>query len=381
MKKSSPRSPDYAKDWWKCEAIFDIAAKKKELAVLEELAASPSFWNSQNAAKDTIAKTNAIKAVTRPFDELSALADDASIMFELAQSEPEGEGRQQAFAEAAELVGKAEAVHAKLETQSLLNGPLDSCNAWLTLHAGAGGTESCDWANMLYRMYQRYCERNGFEVETADISPGDEAGISAVTFNVQGANAYGFLKAERGVHRLVRISPFDSNARRHTSFVSLDVIAELNDEVEVEIKDDDLDITTCRSSGAGGQHVNKTDSAIRIRHVPSGIVVECQAERSQHKNKAKAMSILKAKLYELEQDKKRAAMDKFYGEKGANAWGSQIRSYVLQPYTMAKDLRTGIQTGNVQAVLDGDIGAFIEGWLKWKSAGGSLAVKPDDDDD
>ena len=343
------------------------------------MAASPDFWNSQTAARETIGKTNAVKAVTRPFDELNALVDDSDVMFELAVSEPKGAARDAAFAETAALVERAEAAHARLETQSLLNGPLDSCNAWLTLHAGAGGTESCDWANMLFRMYQRYCERNGFEVETANISPGDEAGITAVTFNVIGPNAYGFLKAERGVHRLVRISPFDSNARRHTSFVSLDVIAEIDNEIEVEIKEDDLDITTCRSSGAGGQHVNKTDSAIRIRHIPSGIVVECQAERSQHKNKAKAMSILKAKLYELEQDKKRATMDKFYGEKGAIAWGSQIRSYVLQPYTMAKDLRTGVQTGNVFAVLDGELTPFIEGWLKWKSAGGKKIVVGDEE--
>ena len=302
-------------------------------------------------------------------------------MLELALSEPEGAARDQALAETAGLVEKAGAAYEKLEMQSLLNGPLDSCNAWLTLHAGAGGTESCDWANMLYRMYQRYCERNGFEVETADVSPGDEAGINAVTFNVKGPNAYGFLKAERGVHRLVRISPFDSNARRHTSFVSLDVIAELNDEVDIEIKEEDLDIGTYRSGGAGGQHVNKTDSAVRIRHIPTGIVVACQAERSQHKNRAKAMSILKAKLYEYEQDKKREAMDKFYGEKGAIAWGSQIRSYVLQPYTMAKDLRTGVQTGNIQAVLDGEIGAFIQGWLKWKSAGGKRLAVADSDED
>jgi peptide chain release factor 2 len=247
---------------------------------------------------------------------------------------------------------------------------LDRSNAYLSLHAGAGGTESCDWASMLMRMYQRYCENVGYSVEVVDMSPGEEAGINACTLYIQGPNAYGFMKAERGVHRLVRISPFDSNSRRHTSFVSCDIIAELNDDIDVDIKEEDLEVSTFRSGGAGGQHVNKTDSAIRIRHIPTGIVVSCQAERSQHKNRAKAMSVLKAKIYELEQDKKREAMEKFYGDKGAIAWGSQIRSYVLQPYTMAKDLRTGIQTGNTQAVLDGDIGKFIEGWLKWKSAGG-----------
>jgi len=304
---------------------------------------------------------------------------DAEAMLELADDEPVGASRESAMRDVSVLLERAEAVHGRLELQSLLTGPLDRCNAYLSIHAGAGGTESCDWASMLYRMYQRYCERMGFSVEVVDVSPGDEAGISGVTFNVKGMHAYGFLKAERGVHRLVRISPFDSNSRRHTSFVSLDVVAEIADEVEVEIRDEDLDIGTYRSGGAGGQHVNTTDSAVRIRHIPTGIVVACQAERSQHKNKAKAMGVLKAKIYEFEQDRKREAMEKFYGDKGAIAWGSQIRSYVLQPYTLVKDLRTGVQTGNVHAVLDGDIAAFIDGWLKWKSAGGKRIVVSNDD--
>jgi len=308
------------------------------------------------------------------------LFEDAETMLELAESEPQGESRNAAMKEVVGMLEQAEAVYERLELQSLLNGPLDRSNAYLSLHAGAGGTEACDWASMLYRMYQRYCEREGFDVEVVDLSPGDEAGISSVTFNVKGTNAYGFLKAERGVHRLVRISPFDSNSRRHTSFVSLDVIAELHDDIEVDVKEEDLDIDTFRSGGAGGQHVNTTDSAIRIRHIPTGIVVSCQAERSQHKNRARAMSVLKAKIYEFEQDQKRAAMEKFYGDKGAIGWGSQIRSYVLQPYTMVKDLRTGVQTGNVNAVLDGDIGAFIDGWLKWKSTGGNKVVVSDHDD-
>lgn len=301
-------------------------------------------------------------------------------MLELASSEPQGASRNSAIKEVVGMLEHAEAVYDRLELQSLLTGPLDRCNAYLSLHAGAGGTEACDWASMLYRMYQRYCEREGFDVDVVDLSHGDEAGITAVTFNVRGTNAYGFLKAERGVHRLVRISPFDSNSRRHTSFVSLDVVAELDDEIEVDIKEEDLDIDTFRSGGAGGQHVNTTDSAIRIRHIPTGIVVSCQAERSQHKNRARAMSVLKAKIYEFEQDQKRAAMEKFYGDKGAIGWGSQIRSYVLQPYTMVKDLRTGVQTGNVNAVLDGDIGAFIDGWLKWKSTGGNKIAISDHDD-
>lgn len=334
------------------------------------MAAAPDFWGNASRARETIEKTNAQKVVLKPYDALVAQVADADVMRELAQAEAPGESQQAALKELEAMVVKAEETFGRLELQSLLTGPLDRCNAYLTLHAGAGGTESCDWASMLLRMYQRYCERVGYETEIVDLSPGDEAGITTATLHVSGPNAYGFMKAERGVHRLVRISPFDANSRRHTSFVSLDVVAELGDEVEVEIKEEDLDISTFRSGGAGGQHVNKTDSAIRIRHIPSGIVVSCQAERSQHKNRAKAMSVLKAKLYELEQDKKRETLEKFYGDKGSIAWGSQIRSYVLQPYTMVKDLRTGVQTGNTQAVLDGDIEAFIDGWLKWKSTGG-----------
>ncbi|MDD4443439.1 MAG: peptide chain release factor 2, partial [Kiritimatiellae bacterium] len=248
--------------------------------------------------------------------------------------------------------------------QSLLGGKLDACNAFLTLHSGAGGTESCDWADMLFRMYRMYCEDNGFEIEVLDSQPGEEAGLKSVTFLVTGPYAYGYLKAERGVHRLVRISPFDANKRRHTSFSSLDVVAELTDEIEVEIKDEDLRIDTYRSGGAGGQHVNKTDSAVRLTHLETGIVVAVQSERSQHKNKSKAMSMLKAKLYEYYEDKKRKEMERFYGEKGEIAWGSQIRSYVFQPYTMVKDHRTDEQTSNVQGVMDGHIQPFIEAYLR-----------------
>jgi len=317
--------------------------------------------------------------VLKPFDELSTLVDDAEVMIELAGAEAPGSPEQaSAQRDAAALVEQAEGVFGRLELQSLLTGPMDSSNAYLSIHAGAGGTESCDWAAMLYRMYQRYCERAGFEIEEMDYSEGDEAGLTSVTFSVRGPNAYGYFKAERGVHRLVRISPFDAAKRRHTSFASLDVIAELKEDAAVEIKDEDLEVDTFRSGGAGGQHINKTDSAIRIRHVPTGIVVACQAERSQHANRQKAMAVLRAKIYEYEQDKKRKALEKFYGEKGAIAWGSQIRSYVLQPYTMVKDLRTGVQTGNVQAVLDGDLQEFIDGYLKWKA--GKLVAEVSDEE-
>jgi peptide chain release factor 2 len=251
-----------------------------------------------------------------------------------------------------------------LELQSLLSGPRDSCNAIVSIHSGAGGTEACDWADMVLRMYLRWSEMKAFKVEMEDVQVGEEAGISRATFRLIGENAYGFAKAERGVHRLVRISPFDANRRRHTSFCSVDVIAEIEDDGTVKIRDEDLRVDTYRSSGKGGQHVNKTESAVRLTHLPTGLVVACQNERSQGKNKATALKILRAKIYERMQDEKRSAMEKFYGEKGEIGWGNQIRSYVFQPYQMVKDLRTGVETGNVQAVMDGHIDGFINGWLR-----------------
>ena len=343
---------------------LDIENRRVLLSQLEEEAAKPEFWNDQNAAKEVIAKTNAQRAFVRPFDELVRLLEDGALMCELVEAEEEGPQRQQALAEIVPMCDKADVLCSKLRLQSLLGGKLDSCNAYLTLHSGAGGTESCDWADMLNRMYRMYCEDSGFEIEVLDSQPGEEAGLKSVTFLVSGPYAYGYLKAERGVHRLVRISPFDANKRRHTSFSSLDVVAELTEEIEVEIKEEDLRVDTYRSGGAGGQHVNKTDSAIRLTHLPTGIVVAVQSERSQHKNRAKAMSMLKAKLYELYEDRQRKEMERFYGEKGEIAWGSQIRSYVFQPYTMVKDHRTEEQTSNVQAVMDGHIQPFIEAYLK-----------------
>lgn len=318
-------------------------------------------------ARETIGKCNAQRAFVKPYDELVRLLDEAALLIELAEDETDAQQKQSVYAEASTDLTNAAEQARKLSLQSLLGGKLDTCNAFLTLHAGAGGTESCDWADMLFRMYRRYCERNGYEVEVLDLQPGDEAGIKSVTFNVRGSYAYGYLKAERGVHRLVRISPFDSNKRRHTSFCALDVVAELDDDIEVEIKEEDIRVDTYRSSGAGGQHINKTDSAIRVTHIPTGIVVACQAERSQHKNRAKAMSVLKAKLYELYADKQRREMERFYGEKGEIAWGSQIRSYVLQPYTMVKDHRTDEETSSTNDVLDGEIQPFIEAYLKQQS--------------
>jgi peptide chain release factor 2 len=343
---------------------LDIDNRRKALADLEATAAGPAFWNDQNAAKDVIAKTNAQRAFVRPFDELGGLLDEAELMLGLAREEAEGPQRQQALDDVVKTFDKADALFGKLRMQSLLSGRLDACNAYLTLHSGAGGTEACDWVNMLFRMYTRYCEENGFGIEVLDMLEGEEAGIKSVTFLVSGPYAYGYLKAERGVHRLVRISPFDANKRRHTSFASLDVVAELSDDIDVELKDEDLRVDTYRSGGAGGQHINKTDSAVRLTHLPTGIVVAVQSERSQHQNKAKAISMLKAKLYEYYEDKKRKEMERFYGEKGEIAWGSQIRSYVFQPYTMVKDHRTDEETSNVQGVMDGNIQPFIEAYLK-----------------
>jgi peptide chain release factor 2 len=311
-----------------------------------------------------IEESNLLRAVLKPYSGLVRTVEDAELMLELAREESGEAQRRQAVEEVAASLQKAETRIEALSLQSLLSGKLDAGNAYLTLHAGAGGTESCDWADMLLRMYRRYCERHGFDSEILDLQPGDEAGIKSVTFSVVGPYAYGYMKNERGVHRLVRISPFDANKRRHTSFAALDVVAEVDDDLEVEIRDDDLRIDTYRSSGAGGQHVNKTDSAVRITHLPTGIVVACQAERSQHKNRAKAFKLLRARLYEYQRDRQRRELERFYGQKGEIAWGSQIRSYVLQPYTMVKDHRTLEETSNVDAVLDGDIHAFIEAHLK-----------------
>lgn len=347
----------------KCEVIFDLDPKRKKIQQLEQQAGDPDFWNDQNRARKVIAETNQLKGVVEPFDELHALYEDMTVMLELAEEE-DRESRESLAEELSQQLVEFEKKFRKVEVKSLLGDPIDVNNAYLSLNAGAGGTESCDWADMLYRMYLRYAESHGFEVSTLDFQPGDEAGLKNVTILISGPYAFGYLKAERGVHRLVRISPFDSNSRRHTSFAAVDIVAEIDEDIEIDIQESDLRIDTFRASGAGGQHVNTTDSAVRITHLPSGIITQCQAERSQHNNRTKAMNMLRAKLYELEMDKKRKDMEKFYGDKGEIAWGHQIRSYVMQPYTMVKDHRTDIDKGNVQGVLDGDLDEFIEGYLK-----------------
>ena len=344
-----------------------VEERRSKLAALEAEQASADFWSNQAKARETIAATNAERTYVVPFDSLSKTVEDAEVMFELAEAE-EGEAREAALRDVLAECAKAEGFFAKLRLQSLLGGKFDQCNVFVKLHAGQGGTEACDWVAMLYRMYQRYAEGQGWKVEEYDIQPGEEAGYKDVYFRVEGPYAFGMLKAERGIHRLVRISPFDANKRRQTSFASMETVAEINDDIEVEIKDEDLRVDTYRSGGAGGQHVNKTDSAVRLTHLPTGIVVACQKERSQHMNKEKAMAMLKAQLYEYYEDQKKAEMDRFYGAKSENGWGSQIRSYVFCPYTMVKDLRTEYETSDVDGVMDGNLQPFIEAWLQMKAA-------------
>ncbi len=350
--------------WKKCEAIFDAPILRAQLAELEAAAAQPDFWNHPEQAQATIRRTNALKALLDPLDQIAAVIADTEMTLDLMEMEEDPAQAQAAADDLQTQLKRVEVDLQKLEFQTLLGGEFDANNAYISLNAGAGGTESCDWTDMLFRMYRRYAEAHAFDVSILDLQPGDEAGIKNVTFMVSGLYAYGYLKAERGVHRLVRISPFDSNQRRHTSFSAVDVVAEIDDAASIDIEEKDLRIDTYRSSGAGGQHVNTTDSAVRITHIPTGIIVACQAERSQHKNRDKAMKMLTAKLYDWEQDQKRKEMEKFYGEKGDIAWGRQIRSYVMQPYTMVKDHRTDHQIGNVDAVLDGQLDAFIEAYLK-----------------
>ena len=319
------------------------------------------FWNDRNSAQEILSEASRLKRIVAPQLDFQKRLGDLNALLELAEESDEDADL------SAELASETNSMFLeieKVEIESFLSGKLDNSNAIVTIHAGAGGTESCDWAEMLLRMYTRWAERRGWKCDVQDIVAGEEAGVAKVTIRIEGANAYGYAKAERGVHRLVRISPFDANKRRHTSFASVDIIAEIEDDVEIEIKDEELRIDTYRSSGKGGQHVNKTDSAVRITHIPTGIVVACQNERSQLKNKQTAMKILKSRLYEKLEDEKRAEMDKFYGEKGEIAWGNQIRSYVFQPYQMVKDLRTGAETGNIQAVMDGDIDMFVNAWLR-----------------
>ena len=331
---------------------------KKKIEATEKLSfEDPDFW-SKKESKHMLMEQSAHKKFLESWHELKAALDDAEVLEELYR-----EGETGAENDISEACNKLASLAAAFELKLILSDQHDANNAIITIHSGAGGTESNDWAAMLFRMYSRWAERHGHKLEILDVLYGEEAGIKSVTFNVIGEYAFGYLKGETGVHRLVRISPFDSQSRRHTSFASVFVLPEIDDDFEVEVSEADLRIDTYRSGGAGGQHINTTDSAVRLTHIPTGIVVTCQNERSQHKNKASAMKILKAKLYEAEMNKRNEAKEKLENSKTDIAWGSQIRSYVMQPYKMVKDLRTRFETGNVDAVMDGDLDQFIRSYL------------------
>ncbi|GAB4296242.1 MAG: peptide chain release factor 2 [Desulfuromonadia bacterium] len=332
---------------------------RENIQELESVIVAPDFWNDNERAQQILKKRTGMEKVITAWDELNRLAADAAAAIELGE-ESEDEAL---LTEAREINDLLETKLSAVEFQKMLSGPHDASNCYFSINAGAGGTESQDWAEMLLRMYLRYCERKGWRCTITDYQPGEEAGIKSATIYVEGEYAYGYLKAENGIHRLVRISPFDSNARRHTSFASAFAFPEISDDVEVMINESDLRVDTYRSSGAGGQHVNTTDSAVRITHIPTGIVVACQTERSQHQNRAYAMKMLRAKLYEREMQEREAKAAEISGEKKEIGWGSQIRSYVLHPYKMVKDLRTGVESGNPDAVLDGGLEDFIVPWL------------------
>lgn len=321
---------------------------------------APDFWDDQNAARALMAEVNPLKRRMEAYADLEGKLADIDATIELALEADDDELAK----EAVDAFGAWQKSLGEFELITLLNGPQDQSNCYLTIHAGAGGTEACDWASMLLRLYTRWCERKGFSVSYLESTDGDDAGIRSVTLKVDGEYAYGYLKNERGIHRLVRISPFDSAGKRHTSFASLDATPEVSDTIDIEILDKDLKIDTYRSGGKGGQNVNKVETAVRITHLPSGVIVACQNERSQLRNKEEAMNMLRAKLYQIEEDKKQAEADRQYSEKGEIGWGNQIRSYVFQPYQMVKDLRTGVESGNLQAVMDGEIDEYIEAMLR-----------------
>lgn len=340
---------------------FDVAGAAEKVAELEELAGDPDFWNDMDKAQSILQQTKQLKNKIEGYDSLKEKYEDMMTLIEMGIEEDDEE----LLPEVRELKDEFLEKYETLRISTLLTGEYDRNNCIFTLHSGAGGTEACDWVSMLLRMYTRWIEKHGFTYETLDFLEGEEAGVKSVTLQVNGENAFGYLKSEKGIHRLVRISPFDSSGRRHTSFASCDVMPEIDDTIELDINPDDLRIDTYRSSGAGGQHINKTSSAIRITHIPTNTVVQCQNERSQFQNKDTAMKMLRAKLYELKLEEQNAMLSDIRGEVKDIGWGSQIRSYVFQPYNMVKDHRTNEETGNTQAVMDGDIDRFINAYLKW----------------
>ncbi len=359
--RSKSATKTWKNEWDTSGSIFDVDGKKKRLAEIEVQIADPGFWDRPQAQQQVLRQRRQLENVLQHAGECRTALGDVQALIELAD-----EGEEVAGELKQELLSLEKKV-SETELETLLSGPHDASNAFVTIHSGAGGTESQDWAEMLSRMYLRWSEQNRYQTEVIDLQAGEEAGIKSTTILVKGEMAYGYLHAEIGVHRLVRISPFDQGARRHTSFASVFVTPEVDDDIEVEIDEKDLRIDTYRSSGAGGQHVNVTDSAVRITHQPSGIVVQCQNERSQHRNKDMAMKILRSRLFELEMEKKREELNKLENTKAEIAWGSQIRSYVLHPYRMVKDHRTKVERGNVDAVLDGDLDEFIQAFLKMKT--------------
>jgi peptide chain release factor 2 len=351
--------------WEAAREYLKIDPRRERHQELSRLAEDPELWSDQDHARAVTTELGRLGADLDSFDALGVILDDAVVLVDFCrESLAGGEGDWSLIEELVDSTNELDRRLSELETQSLLSGPYDENDAIVEIHAGAGGTDAQDWAEMLVRMYSRWAERRGFAVEVDEVTEGQEAGILSATFIVKGRYAYGWLSAERGVHRLVRISPFDSQARRQTSFASLEVTPLLDDDTEVEIDEKDLRVDTYRSSGAGGQHVNKTDSAIRLTHLPTGVVVSCQNERSQHQNRARAMQILAAKLAERARLERQAELDALSGSRSDNAWGSQIRSYVQAPYQLVKDLRTDFETGNVEAVLDGDLDGFMEAELR-----------------
>jgi peptide chain release factor 2 len=348
----------------RCGGIFDIDGNRARLGELERQAAAPDFWNDNEKAQEVLREQTRSSSLVKRWDKASALLGDAEALLELAtEAEGDEESAQEAVSEAEALAEQLEVQVGEMEFARMLSGPNDRLGALLSINSGAGGTESQDWADMLLRMYSRWCERRDFKIQLLDRQPGEEAGIKSATISVEGEYAFGYLKAETGVHRLVRISPFDANARRHTSFASVAIYPDVEDDVDVEVKDEDLKVDVFRAGGAGGQHVNKTESAVRITHLPTGIVVQCQNERSQHKNRAQALRVLRARLYEHELKKKEEEQSEARAQKKAIEWGSQIRSYVLAPYRMVSDHRIELKVGNVDAVLDGDLDQFIQAFL------------------
>ena len=342
--------------------LFDLAGKKERVKELEKLQLEPGFWDDAEKSQKVIGEMNSYKNKISKYDKITSLIEDAEALIALMEEEEDFSF----YDNLKEDIEKIEVLAAEYKIETLLNDEYDNSNAILAIHAGTGGTEAMDWAGMLYRMYTRYADKKGYKVKTLDLQKEDEAGIKSVTLELDGENAYGYMKAEKGVHRLVRISPFDSNKRRHTSFASVDVYPVLKEDVHVEINDADLKIDTYRSSGAGGQHVNTTDSAVRITHLPTGIVVQCQNERSQIQNRETAMNMLKAKLIALALEERKEKIEDLSGNYSQITWGSQIRSYVFQPYTMVKDHRTGVEVGDVNRVMDGDLDEFINAYLQNK---------------